>query len=68
MTSYLSENEAENLQNDDVHLAQIPDFEIRYLENQPRSQDLLDLPPLRGYSSRQTPGRPAQIVAKMSPF
>ena len=28
MTSYLSENEAENLQNGDVHLAQIPDFEI----------------------------------------
>ena len=33
MTSYLSENEAENLQNGDVHLAQIPDFEIEYLEN-----------------------------------
>ena len=28
MTSYLIENEAENLQNGDVHLAQIPDFEI----------------------------------------
>ena len=27
MTSSLSENEAENLQNGDVHLAQIPDFE-----------------------------------------
>ena len=26
MTSYLSENEAENPQNGDVHLAQIPDF------------------------------------------
>ena len=26
MTSYLRENEAENLQNGDVHLAQIPDF------------------------------------------
>ena len=29
----LSENEAENLQNGDVHLAQIPDFEMGYLEN-----------------------------------
>ena len=27
VTSYLSENEAENLQNSDVHLAQIPDFD-----------------------------------------
>ena len=26
MTSYLSENGAENLQNGDVHLAQIPEF------------------------------------------
>ena len=26
MTSYLHENEAENLQNGDVHLAQIPDI------------------------------------------
>ena len=33
VTSYLSENEAENLQNGDVHLAQIPDFEMKYLEN-----------------------------------
>ena len=33
VTSYLSENEAENLQDDDVHLAQIPDFEVEYLEN-----------------------------------
>ena len=33
MTSYLSENEAKNLQNGDVHLAQIPDFELGYLEN-----------------------------------
>ena len=33
MTSYLIENEAENLQNGDVHLAQIPDFEMEYLEN-----------------------------------
>ena len=30
MTSYLRENEAENLQNGD---AQIPDFEMGYLEN-----------------------------------
>ena len=33
MTSHLSENEAENKQNGDVHFAQIPDFEIEYLEN-----------------------------------
>ena len=33
MTSYLSENEAENLQNGDVHFDQIPDFEMEYLEN-----------------------------------
>ena len=33
LTSYLSENEAKNLQNGDVHLAQIPDFEKGYLEN-----------------------------------
>ena len=33
MTSCLSENEAKNLQNGDVHLAQIPDFEMVYLEN-----------------------------------
>ena len=33
MTSYLSENEAENLQNGDVHLAQTPAFETGYLEN-----------------------------------
>ena len=34
MTSYFSENaETENLQNDDVHLTQIPDFEMGYLEN-----------------------------------
>ena len=33
VTSYLSENEAKNLQNGDIHLAQIPDFEIGYLEN-----------------------------------
>ena len=31
---YLREKEAENLQNGDVHLAQIPDFGIGYLENQ----------------------------------
>ena len=29
VTSYLSENEVKNLQNGDVHLAQIPDFEMR---------------------------------------
>ena len=34
MTSYLSEVEAKNLQNGDVHLTQIPDFEMGYLENQ----------------------------------
>ena len=28
MMSYLSENEAKNLHNGDVHLAQIPDFQI----------------------------------------
>ena len=33
MTSYLRESEAENLQNGDVHLAQIPDFGMEYLEN-----------------------------------
>ena len=33
VTSYLSENEAENLQNGDVHLAQIPDFEVEHPEN-----------------------------------
>ena len=27
MASYLSDNEAKNLQNGDVHLARIPDFE-----------------------------------------
>ena len=32
MTSYLSEKEAKNLQNGDFHLAQIPDFEMGYLE------------------------------------
>ena len=31
--SYLSENEAENLQNGNSHLAQIPDVEMDYLEN-----------------------------------
>ena len=33
MTSYFIEKEAENLQNRGVHLAQIPDFEMGYLEN-----------------------------------
>ena len=31
--SYLSEKEAQNLQNGDVHLAQIPDLKMRYFEN-----------------------------------
>ena len=31
MTSYLSENEVNNLQNSEVHLVQIPDFEMEYL-------------------------------------
>ena len=31
MKSYLSENEAKNLQDGDVHLAQIPDFEMGYI-------------------------------------
>ena len=35
MTSYLSENEANSLQNGDVHLAQIPDFEMGYLVHEP---------------------------------
>ena len=33
MTSYLSEREAKNPQNGDVHLVQIADFETEYLEN-----------------------------------
>ena len=33
MTLYLRENEAENLQNGDVHLAQIPEFGMEYLED-----------------------------------
>ena len=33
MTSYLSENEAEDLKNVEVHLVQISDFEKGYLEN-----------------------------------
>ena len=33
MTSHVIENEAENLQNGDIHLAQIPDFVMEYLEN-----------------------------------
>ena len=33
MTSHLCENEAENLQNGDVHPAQIPDFGMGYHEN-----------------------------------
>ena len=33
LTLYLSENEAENLQNGNVHFARIPDLEMGYLEN-----------------------------------
>ena len=33
MTSYVTESEAKNLQNGDVHLAQIPNFEMGYLKN-----------------------------------
>ena len=33
MTSYFSEIEVKDLQKGDVHLAQIPDFEMGYLEN-----------------------------------
>ena len=33
MTSYLSENEAKNLQNGDVHVAQIPDFKMGAVSN-----------------------------------
>ena len=33
MASNLSANKAKSLQNGDVHLAQIPDFGMGYLEN-----------------------------------
>ena len=33
MTSYLTENEAKNVQNGDVCLGQIADFGMGYLEN-----------------------------------
>ena len=33
VTSYFIEKEAKNLQNGDVHIVQIPDFEMEYLEN-----------------------------------
>ena len=33
VTSHFGENEAQNLQNDEVHFLQIPDFEMEYLEN-----------------------------------
>ena len=33
MPSYLCENEAENLKNGDVHLAQIRDFGMEYFGN-----------------------------------
>ena len=34
MKLHLSESKAENLQNGNVHFAQIPDFEMGYLKNQ----------------------------------
>ena len=40
MTSNISENEAKNLQNGDVHLAQIPDFEMGYLNFNDANIDL----------------------------
>ena len=33
MMSYLCENEAENLENGNIHLAQIPGFGLGYLKN-----------------------------------
>ena len=33
MTSYFGQNEAENLQNGNDHLTQIPNFEMGYLES-----------------------------------
>ena len=33
MASYFNENKAENIQNGEVRLAQIPDFEMGYVEN-----------------------------------
>ena len=33
VTSYLTENEAKNVQNGDVHLGQIADFGMGYLKN-----------------------------------
>ena len=33
VTSYFIEKEVKNLQNGDVHIAQIPDYEMEYLEN-----------------------------------
>ena len=33
MTSYLIENEAENIQNGNIHVAQIANFGMVYLEN-----------------------------------
>ena len=33
LKSFLCENKAENLQTGDFHLAQIPDFGMRYFEN-----------------------------------
>ena len=31
MMSYLNQNEAKNLQNGEIHIALIPDFEVEYL-------------------------------------
>ena len=33
LTSYLSGIEVKNLQNGDLHIGQIPDFEMKYLKN-----------------------------------
>ena len=33
VTSYLSENQAKNLQNGDLHPAQIPEFGMEYVYN-----------------------------------
>ena len=41
MTAYLCGNEAENLQNSDVHLAQITDFGMGYLENHLAHQSVM---------------------------
>ena len=57
VTSYFSENEAENLQNGDLHLAQITDFEMGYLENHlaqfqtNRTRDSKDIASVTSYFS-----------------